>query len=118
MGNVFMKQNLIVVFVLSWLLLVCVVRAEPPIAGIGVALGMEAGTLKIMKVLPGTPAERARLLPGLIVQRIDNVATAGTPLVESVALLRGPVGSRVKLELIDVAMGKTNTVELIRERVL
>ena len=113
-----MKQKMVATLVLSSLLLVHSTRAEEPIAGIGVALGLESSTLKIMKVLPGTPAERAHLSTGWIVQRIDSVPTAGRRLEESVAMLRGPAGSKVKLELIDVTANKTNTVELIRERVL
>lgn len=114
----FMKQNIIQAVVLCSLLLVFSIRAAPPIAGIGVALGIEANTLKIMKVLPGTPADRAHLSPGWIVQRIDNVATDGKRLEDSVAMLRGAAGSKVKLELLDTLANRTNKVELIREQVL
>lgn len=113
-----MKQRMIAAVVLSSLVLVVVTRGDEPISGIGVTLGIEANTLKIMKVLPGTPAERAQLSAGWIVQRIDSVPTTGKRLEASVAMLRGPAGTKVKLELIDTAVNKTNTVELIRERVL
>ena len=113
-----MKTTLLAAVVLSSLLLGCGNRAEPPITGVGVALGIQAQTLTIMQVLPDSPASRAGLSPGLVVQRIDGVATAGKRLEESVAMLRGPAGSKVKLELIDATATKTNTVELARKRVL
>ena len=71
-----------------------------------------------MKVLPNTPASKAGLAPGLVVRKIDGTATDGKLLKECVDMLRGGVGTKVKLELVDTANSKTNTVELTRERIL
>jgi carboxyl-terminal processing protease len=104
--------------ILSALILGCATPGKPTITGVGVALGVEAQTLRIMKVLPDTPAARAGLSPGLVVQQIDGVATAGRRLEDCVAMLRGPAGTKAKLMLIETAAGRTNTVELTRERIL
>ena len=92
--------------------------AQERVTGVGVALGVEADTIKIMKVLPNTPASKAGLAPGLVVRKIDGTATDGKLLKECVDMLRGGVGTKVKLELVDTANSKTNTVELTRERIL
>ena len=92
--------------------------AQERVTGVGVALGVEADTIKIMKVLPHTPASKAGLVPGLVVRKIDGTATDGKLLKECVDMLRGGVGTKVKLELVDTANSKTNTVELTRERIL
>jgi C-terminal processing protease CtpA/Prc len=93
-------------------------HAQERVTGVGVALGVEADTIKIMKVLPNTPASKAGLAPGLVVRKIDGTATDGKLLKECVDMLRGGVGTKVKLELVDTANSKTNTVELTRERIL
>ena len=93
-------------------------QAQEQVTGVGVALGVETNVVKIMKVLPNTPASNAGLTPGLILQRIDGTATDGSHLKNWVEKLRGEVGTKVRLELVDPAKGKTNTVELLRGRVL
>jgi len=52
-----------------------------------------------------------------VVDKIDGTSTEGKLLKDCVDLLRGPVGTKVKLELIDIVNSKTNTVELTRERI-
>ena len=113
-----MRTKLIFVAMLTGLLLGCASHAQERITGVGVALGIEDHTLKIMKVLPNTPASKMGVSPGLLVQKIDGIATAGKRLEECVAMLRGLPGTKVKLELIDTPNSKTNTVELTRERIL
>jgi carboxyl-terminal processing protease len=103
--------------ILGGLLFSYVSQAQDHVIGVGVALGVETNAVKIMKVFTNTPASKAGLLPGLLVQRIDGAATDGKHLKDWVEKLRGEVGSKVKLELVDTAKGKTNTVELIRERI-
>jgi carboxyl-terminal processing protease len=92
--------------------------AQERVTGVGLALGVEADTITIMKVLPNTPASKAGLVPGLVIRTIDGTATDGKLLKECVDMLRGGVGTKVKLELVDTANSKTNTVELTRERIL
>ena len=54
-----------------------------------------------MGVLPDTPAAKAGLHPGLVIQQIDGTDIVGKSLVVCVAMTRGPVGSKVQLEVID-----------------
>jgi hypothetical protein len=92
---------------------------NPPqeIAGIGAALNMKGGELVIMSVLPGSPAERAGLPPGWLVDKVDGTSTRDRPLVECVQLIRGPVGTKIKLDLIDPQTNERKTYEVIRERI-
>lgn len=113
-----MRAKLIFAGMVTGLLLACAVHAQERVTGVGIALGIEHDTLKIMKVLPSTPASRAGLSPGLVVRKIDGTPTGSKLLKDCVDMLRGAVGTKVKLELIDTARSKTNTVELIRERIL
>ena len=40
------------------------------------------------------------------------------PLEECAAMMRGPVGSEVQLEIVDKARHQTNVVEFTREKIL
>jgi carboxyl-terminal processing protease len=73
--------------------------------------------LEIMDVLPGSPAAKAGLHRGLIIQQIDGTDTVGKPLAECVAMTRGQVGSKVQLEVIDPAKSETNIVAFTREKI-
>jgi serine-type D-Ala-D-Ala carboxypeptidase/endopeptidase len=86
--------------------------------GVGVALEMakQPAMLRIMQVLPETPAARAGLSAGLVILKIDDTATTGKSLAECVDLIRGPVGAKVRLELMDSEKNTTDLVELTRQR--
>jgi len=113
-----MKARLIFFTILSWPLLACAIHAQEPVTGVGVAIGVKHHMITIMKVLPNTPASKAGLSAGLVVQKIDGTATEGVLLKGCVEMLRGAVGTKVKLELVDTTNSTTNTVELTRERIL
>jgi D-alanyl-D-alanine-carboxypeptidase/D-alanyl-D-alanine-endopeptidase len=84
--------------------------------GIGAALELaaETGELRITKVLPETPAEEAGLTAGEIIATIDDVATLGKDLTACVKLLRGPAGTRVRLDILTPERSEARTVELTR----
>ena len=71
----------------------------------------------IANVLPNTPASKAGLIPSLLVQKIDEVVTAGKSVKDCTKMIRGMIGTTVRLELIDTIKCETNTVKLIREEV-
>lgn len=84
-------------------------------AGIGIELGEQDHKVIIVEALPNTPAAKAGLSRGLVIQKIDGTSTDGKSLKECADLGRGPAGSKVKLEMVDLTKNRTNTVELIRE---
>lgn len=89
------------------------------IVGIGAVLRSESrtGTVRIVDVLPDSPAFQAGLVSGLIIQKVDDSDLAGMKLSACVNLLRGPIGSKVRVEVVDPEAESTNVVELIRQRV-
>jgi carboxyl-terminal processing protease len=93
-------------------------HAQQTIMGIGVMLTIRDHALEIMGVWPDTPAAKAGLHRGLIIQQIDGTDIAGKPLAVCAAMTRGPVGSKVQLEVIDTAKSGTNLVEVTREKIL
>ncbi|WZB73672.1 PDZ domain-containing protein [Achromobacter insuavis] len=55
---------------------------------------MQQGALTVERPLPGSPGERAGIQAGDIIASVDGRPTAGLPLPEAVALLRGAPGTR------------------------
>lgn len=74
--------------------------------GIGAEIGSKDDTLQIIAPLPDTPAERAGLLAGDILIKIDNQDTAGMTVEKAVSLIRGPKGTNVTLNILRPAQKK------------
>jgi CubicO group peptidase (beta-lactamase class C family) len=88
------------------------------IVGIGVALDVDksAHTVFIRTVYPDTPAARAGLAAGQVFQKIGDTAVAGMTMEQCAALIKGPAGTKVRLELIDKTQ-KVAVVELTRAKI-
>jgi RNA polymerase sigma factor (sigma-70 family) len=86
--------------------------------GIGVAIDFDAvnHAPRIRQVLPNSAAAHAGLSAGSILTKINGTPTAGKTLPESVFLTRGRIGTSVLMEVVDLKLQKTNTVELMRQR--
>jgi CubicO group peptidase (beta-lactamase class C family) len=89
------------------------------LVGIGAALELtaDARALRIMRVLPETPAQKAGLTEGLIIETIDDVATLGLNLEECVRRIRGPEGSTVRLNVVEPKSNVSRQVEVVRRRI-
>ncbi|MBI3287636.1 MAG: S41 family peptidase [Chloroflexi bacterium] len=78
-------------------------------------LAIQNGRLVIISPRAGSPADRAGIRPGDILLRIDDRSTAGLFLQEAIVLLRGPVGSGVKLTVRRPPQPNPVTLHLVRE---
>ena len=58
--------------------------------GLGIEIGMEAGVVKVISPIDGTPADKAGIKAGDFIVKIDGVQVQGKTLMESVKLMRGP----------------------------
>jgi carboxyl-terminal processing protease len=74
-------------------------------------------TVRITKVTPNSPASESGLSPGLVVQRIDDVATTDKSLTECLGRIRGNPGTKIRLKLFDPKQNSTNLIELTRRRI-
>ena len=66
-------------------------------AGIGVVLDMKAGSIRVVSALEGSPAAKAGLQSGDIINQINGQNVSELNLSEANRLLEGDVGSEVKL---------------------
>jgi carboxyl-terminal processing protease len=68
--------------------------------GLGIEVGMEDGLIKVISPIDDTPAQRAGILPGDLIFRIDGKPVKDMDLDESVKLMRGKPGTEIELSII------------------
>ena len=83
--------------------------------GLGIEVGMEAGVIKVISPIDDTPASRAGIKAGDYIVQIDGQQVQGKSLVEAVKMMRGPVGSKIKLTIRRKGEKKAIEKNIIRE---
>lgn len=87
-------------------------------AGIGIHVGKKSGLLTVIAPIEGTPAYRAGLQTGDIIDEIDGEKTLGKTLKDTVDKLRGPKGEVVKLKIYRVGEEDPFEIELTRDNIV
>jgi carboxyl-terminal processing protease len=85
--------------------------------GVGMSIGMKESTPTISSVFKGTPAEKAGIKAGDQVLAVDGVRKAKWELDDVVGRIRGPLGTKVTVEIFRPDTGKTLTFTMTRERI-
>ena len=67
--------------------------------GLGIEIGMEAGVVKVISPIDDTPAASAGIKSGDYIVKIGGEQVQGKSLMEAVKLMRGPVGTSIKLTI-------------------
>ena len=83
--------------------------------GLGIEIGMEAGVVKVISPIADTPAEKVGIKAGDYIVRINNEQVQGKTLIEAVKLMRGPVGSSIKLTVRRKGIKKPLTFNIKRQ---
>ena len=83
--------------------------------GLGIEIAMEAGVVKVITPIDNTPASRAGLKAGDYIVKIDGVQVQGKSLMDAVDLMRGIVGSSIKITVRRRGIKKALIFNIIRE---
>jgi len=67
--------------------------------GLGIEIGMESGLVKVISPIDDTPAAKAGIKAGDYIVKIGDDQVQGKSLMEAVKLMRGPVGTAIKLTI-------------------
>ncbi len=86
--------------------------------GIGITVQQVQGQLKVVSVMPGTPAETAGLRADDAIVRIAGKPITGLELRDIVQQLRGPEGSRVVLTVARVAVTQPLELTVVRRHII
>ncbi len=91
-------------------------QIEGNFVGLGIELRADSGALEIVKVITGSPAERAGIRAGDRITEVDGQATAELSTDQAADLLQGPEGSQVRL-LVKGVQDQVRQVTVRREHV-
>ena len=83
--------------------------------GLGIEVGMEAGVVKVISPIDGSPAEDVGVKAGDYIVKINGIQVQGKTLSEAVDLMRGPVGSKIEITVRRIGIRKAITFEIIRD---
>ena len=83
--------------------------------GLGIEVGMEAGVVKVITPIDGSPAETVGVKAGDYIVRINGTQVQGKTLSEAVDLMRGPVGSEIEITVRRIGERKALTFNIVRD---
>ena len=83
--------------------------------GLGIEVGMEAGVVKVISPIDGSPASKVGVKAGDYIVKINNTQVQGKSLTESVELMRGPVGSEIEITIRRRGVKKSLIFNITRE---
>ncbi len=76
------------------------VNTSGEFGGLGIEVGMEDGFVRVVAPIDDTPAQRAGILAGDLIIKLDNQSVQGMGLNDAVKLMRGKVGTDIILTII------------------
>ncbi len=76
------------------------VQTKGEFGGLGISIGMKEGALTVIAPIDGTPAFHAGIKSGDIILKINDTATIGMNIDESVKMMRGKPKTTVSLTII------------------
>lgn len=91
------------------------VETKGKFGGLGIEITMRDSILTVVAPLEGTPADKAGILAGDQIIKIDDQPTQDMSLTEAVQKMRGPKGTKVKLTVLRKGERKPLDFELIRD---
>jgi carboxyl-terminal processing protease len=91
------------------------VQTKGEFGGLGISVGMKDGILTVIAPLDGTPAFRAGVKAGDIILKIDDKATLGMSIDESVKIMRGKPKTDIVLTIIRKNEPKPLEIKITRD---
>ena len=91
------------------------VETSGEFGGLGIEVSMEAGVVKVIAPIDGTPAAKAGIKAGDYIVRINGEQVQGKTLMEAVNLMRGPKGTSIEITVRRKSLRKAKIFKITRE---
>ncbi len=91
------------------------VQTKGEFGGLGISIGMKDGALTVIAPISDTPADKAGIKAGDIILKINDTATIGMSIDESVKLMRGKPKTSLVLTIIRKGEAKPLEVKITRD---
>lgn len=82
--------------------------------GVGLVLSKRFGYVGVVDALPGSPAAKAGLTTGDVIESINNVSTRDMPLAFAEILLQGENGTSVEVSVLRVRKSEPQKITMLR----
>ncbi len=86
-------------------------------SGVGMEVGIREELITVISPLPGSPAEKAGILAGDILVKIDDTSTEHMSVDEAVRLIRGEEGTEVRLTVLRDGTDELINISIIRDNI-
>lgn len=86
-------------------------------SGVGMEVGMQDGVLTVIAPLPDTPAEKAGVLSGDVIVRIEDESTDRMSVDEAVLKIRGEKGTEVHLTIFRDGEEDVREISIVRDTI-
>ncbi|MBR9885945.1 MAG: PDZ domain-containing protein, partial [Oceanospirillales bacterium] len=91
------------------------VHTSGEFGGLGIEVGMEDGFVRVIAPIDDTPAQRAGIKAGDLIIKIDDTPMQGLGLNDAVDMMRGEIGSEIRLTIVRDGVEKPFEVKLVRD---
>jgi carboxyl-terminal processing protease len=91
--------------------------ADTSKSSVGLVLAKRYGYVAVVDALPGSPADKANITTGDLIESINNVATRDMPLAYAEQLLRGDSGTTVNISVLRLRNPEPEKITLTRTNV-
>ncbi len=83
--------------------------------GLGIEVSMEDGFVKVVSPIDDTPAQRAGVMAGDLIIRLDDTPVKGMSLNDAVKIMRGKPGTSIVLTIVREGAEKPLTISITRD---
>ena len=85
--------------------------------GLGIEVTQEEGFVKVVSPMDGTPADEAGMEAGDFITHVDGESLLGLTLDDAVSMMRGPIGSEIKLTVVREGREEPFDVSIVRDTI-
>jgi carboxyl-terminal processing protease len=93
------------------------VETSGEFGGLGIEVTLEDGFVKVVAPIDDTPAAKAGILSGDVITQLDGQPVKGLTINQAVDRMRGPINSKIRLQITRKGADKPIEVTLVRQTI-